>query len=315
MRFNEFVGFRLNCKVRAVLDNVEYHPFHMHKDIIEAILLLDGSATVTDCAADHMLTAGDVYIFNALDPHRITSERDNIILTVHIERSYYSSMFNELEEKHFTCDSYTRRNRYPNEFYHLRFLLASIWQEYSGEVPSELAAGQLGGEFLQLLYDRYRDYYYVENGRNGYEIRSLDAKETSDDYFDKFYPILDYIYDNCSKKISLEEIAEKEYLSPSYLSRYIKKTFGLGFSQILSLARCEEAERLLSGTEKNLEEIAREAGFANRNHLSANFMRWYSKTPAQFRKSIRDDLDREIIYRPFDKKKARRILEGYLDGH
>ncbi|MBQ9931286.1 MAG: helix-turn-helix transcriptional regulator, partial [Firmicutes bacterium] len=89
----------------------------------------------------------------------------------------------------------------------------------------------------------------------------------------------------------------------------------LSFSDLLSLACCEYAQRLLGSTHDTVDQIASLSGFANRKHLGTQFQKWFHMTPSEYRKSLANQYGNpnEIIRRPFDWEEAERILnEEYL---
>ena len=60
--------------------------------------------------------------------------------------------------------------------------------------------------------------------------------------------ISDYIIENYQHKISLQSIAEKFAVSPSYLSRIFKKTQGVNIKNFINQIRMEHAkEKILQG--------------------------------------------------------------------
>lgn len=131
------------------------------------------------------------------------------------------------------------------------------------------------------------------------------------------YRVIDYVRRHYSEKLSLTGLAEMEFLSPAHLSRYIKDTLGLSFSQLISLTRCENAAHLLSAANKTVDQIAAETGFANRNHMAVQFKKWYDKTPSGYRDAIREDLKptATIKHRTFDYDFAKVLLDMHLDEY
>ena len=128
--------------------------------------------------------------------------------------------------------------------------------------------------------------------------------------------VVDLVYQHFADKLTLTDMAAQTYVSPSHLSRSIKKTVGLTFSEILSLARSEEVERLLFTTNKTVDEIADQVGFANRKHLAINFKKWYKKTPTAFRQTLQKDqrLTHQPFLRTVDEARAKNALEEWNQG-
>jgi xylan 1,4-beta-xylosidase len=314
--FRENIGYKLNSRVRASLECITHYPFHMHTSAIEIICVLDGAVGISDSALNHKLSAGDVYIFNARDPHKLaTVSEKNIILTVQIDIDYYKRYFKRLDLTYFICDSFINREQLAGELRYLRFLLAQIYAEYRSPEVSESRLEALVKELLGFLSEQFQYYTYSKSQENSYDIVRRQEMKARDPCYNRIYDIIDYIYENFRRKIRLGDIAKREFLSVYYLSRYIKKACGLSFSELVAIARCEEAERLLGSTNKTVDEIALEVGFANRKHLTTYFRDWFHMTPSEYRRS----LSRQFGGRPspqygdLDEECAASVLEVYLN--
>jgi AraC-type DNA-binding domain-containing proteins len=288
----------------------------MHASAIEIICVLDGVVSISDSALNHKLSAGDVYIFNARDPHKITSiSENNIILTVQIDIDYYKKYQKRLDMTYFICDSFINKDQLVCELRYLRFMLASIYMEYYSKDISESRLENLTRELLNFLSDQFQYYTYSKSQENSYDIIRRQEMKSDDPYFNRIYDIIDYIYENFRRKLLLDEIAKREFLSVSYLSRYIKKACGLSFSELVAIARCEEAERLLGATNKPVDEIALEVGFSNRKHLAIFFKDWFHQTPTEYRRALSLQFGGHPIpqYSSYDANSAASILEAYLN--
>lgn len=317
MNFNEFVGFKLSSNVRASLKNIEYHHFHMHKNIMEIICVLDGSVEISDGALDRNLSPGDVYIFNAHDSHRISSHESNIILTIHIQQDYYSQFFPDISEYYFLCDSYKHKEKNSNDLYHLRFLMSKLYFEYAKEIVSDRKLEELTCDLLKLMFNKFQYYVFRKISYGTYEVQQRQVRVNDNNCVNRVYTIINYIFNHFSNKLRLEDIAAKEYLSVPYLSKCIKEVSGLTFGELLSLARCEETERLLVNTSKSVDEIASQVGFASRSHLAINFKKWFRKTPSEYRQKIIFDLNNptKVLQNSFDNNFAEIIMNNYLDDN
>lgn len=315
MQYIETVGYKSSARIKAKLESIAYYPFHLHNEDIEIICLLNGSAEICDSAATYDLSYGDVHIFNCKDPHKICSnDPESVILTVHIDSTYYSQYFPHLEDAYFICDTYGEANSYSLDIRPLRFQLAKLYYAYSGACR-DLELESHARELLALLVSQFQQYVYEpDESKTAHIVRLQNLGRICQNY-DRMYRIVDYVYDHYMEKLSLAQIADMEYLSPAHLSRYMKRTLGLTFSQLVSLTRCEMASVLLAATDKTVDQIALETGFSNRKHLALQFRKWYHKTPSQYRNSILKDLsaDTKIRLRSFDYEFATVILNMYLD--
>lgn len=317
MRFNEYVGFKLNTGVRVSLDATRIYPFHLHADVLELVGLLYGSVTISDCATDHLLSPGDIYIFNPNDPHRIVANEESGILTIQIQRDAFTPLFPDLKEMYYVCQPFEGEDGMSDsELRGLRFLMAKLWQTYNQTVVGEQHITRLTEELLQMLLEEFTCYTYRKNSMGELEIVRQPDSARNLSSMKRYYHVADQIYRRFQSNLMLTDLAAEIYVSPEHLSRSLKSTVGLTFSELLSLARSEEAERLLFTTQKNVDEIANQVGFANRKHLAMNFKKWYKKTPTAFRQTLRKDQfgTKGPVFGKIDENRAKTVLDGWLDG-
>ncbi|MGZ7459128.1 helix-turn-helix domain-containing protein [Pseudomonas sp. Ma2-10] len=92
----------------------------------------------------------------------------------------------------------------------------------------------------------------------------------------------DYIRDNCTYMLKLEDICEAAQLSPSYLIRAFKQHYRMTPHAFLVNRRIQFArDQLRSG--KLIADVALEAGFADQAHLQRAFKQHLAATPGQYR--------------------------------
>ncbi|MBB6690246.1 AraC family transcriptional regulator [Cohnella xylanilytica] len=82
---------------------------------------------------------------------------------------------------------------------------------------------------------------------------------------------------------SLQRIADRFGMSPSNFSHYFKKTFGQNFKEYIDLQRIQKSARLLRDTNQTLDEVSRQAGFANTSSFIRSFKKIVGTTPGQYR--------------------------------
>jgi AraC-like DNA-binding protein/ligand-binding sensor protein len=92
-----------------------------------------------------------------------------------------------------------------------------------------------------------------------------------------------YIWENYTRKISLQEIAEVSGLSTPYFSTVFKNEMGENLSSYINRLRVEEASRLLTKTRMAISDIARSCGFEDQSWFSKIFKSFTGVSPGKFR--------------------------------
>lgn len=100
--------------------------------------------------------------------------------------------------------------------------------------------------------------------------------------------ILEYINSNYTDELSLNFLADKFNISPSYLSKLIKKHCGVGFANYIAGLRINAAKEMLLNTNKTVTDIYTEAGFNNRRTFIRTFKTFVGVSPTDFRKSSKN---------------------------
>ncbi|WP_106765829.1 response regulator [Paenibacillus faecalis] len=85
------------------------------------------------------------------------------------------------------------------------------------------------------------------------------------------------------RDISVEEIAERVYLSPNYLSHLFKKQAGVSIIKYITSVRMERAKDLLQNTNKKIADISEETGYRNVAYFCSLFKTYFGIAPTQFR--------------------------------
>jgi AraC-like DNA-binding protein len=107
-----------------------------------------------------------------------------------------------------------------------------------------------------------------------------------EEFDDNFLKIVDYINENISRRITLEELAAISHLNPTYFSDKFTKIMGLRPTQYVIKRRVETAQLNLMTTEKNLSEIAYETGFSDLAHFNRAFKKMLGITPSKYRQAL-----------------------------
>ena len=82
-----------------------------------------------------------------------------------------------------------------------------------------------------------------------------------------FYEIADYLSQNCEQQLSLEEIAQRFYLSKYYVCRLFKEVTGYSINEYINIHRVQKAQWYLTETDLSISEIAGRIGLESMTHF------------------------------------------------
>lgn len=94
---------------------------------------------------------------------------------------------------------------------------------------------------------------------------------------------IQYIAQNFSRNLSLDEVARHVHLNPAYFSTIFKQSTGSSFKEYLNMVRIEESKRLLANTNYSVIDIALATGFEDQSYFSKVFKKYTGLTPKQYR--------------------------------
>ncbi|WP_056949328.1 helix-turn-helix domain-containing protein [Lentilactobacillus kisonensis] len=107
--------------------------------------------------------------------------------------------------------------------------------------------------------------------------------DTSGNIYHSLQACLNYIKNNIDQTISLDEVAQHVFLSPSYLSRIFKKTMHVNFIDYINNQKIAIAGEQLCLTESPVSHIAKQIGFAQTSYFTKIFKQHTGLTPSEFR--------------------------------
>lgn len=95
--------------------------------------------------------------------------------------------------------------------------------------------------------------------------------------------IKDFIRTHYNENITINEIAQSVYLSPSYANFIFKKETGYTLIEYLTKIRIDKAKELLKNSLLKVYEIAEEVGYNNTSYFSSVFKENVGMTPLEYR--------------------------------
>jgi len=94
---------------------------------------------------------------------------------------------------------------------------------------------------------------------------------------------MDYINEHYTEQITLNDVAEKIFVSSCYISRMFKKELGKNFVDYLNGLRMERAKELLKDPKYKTYEIAELVGIPDAHYFSRLFKKYEGLTPTEYK--------------------------------
>jgi AraC-like DNA-binding protein/mannose-6-phosphate isomerase-like protein (cupin superfamily) len=238
------------------------------------------------------ITKGNIFVIPPYIPHYITFEPEDglEIIEFEFELEFINEAFNIMENADSIFDfayiepflvSETqikpRLNLVGKAQVEVESLLNEALKEYAEKKAGyELIAKSL---LLKLL---------VITGRHfSRELEKSPDQSVFKQYRDDISKAFEYVKNNYSSDINLNNIAKKYFFSPSYFSYLFKTISGKTFTNYVNDLRIAMAMELLYSTNKKVIDISNETGFNNVTHFNRIFKKKTGMSPLAYR-STRD---------------------------
>lgn len=112
----------------------------------------------------------------------------------------------------------------------------------------------------------------------------------SSDQADVICRILNYLNDNFTQRLTVEQVAAHFGYSRSRFSHLFKSTIGYSLPQYLNMLRCRSVSESLLSTDTPVVDLAVNAGFNNAHTFYSAFKSYYHMTPREYIRQHKDAL-------------------------
>ena len=228
------------------------------------LVVLDGEGTLNYCGTRHRISAGDCALINRARPysHESSATHPWSLKWVH---------FNGLEASFYYDYFISRENSYlfrPRSILPFTDVLDQLYLCQQNKNPlMELTSNKYLTDMITLCFT---------------ENESLKMGEYT--IPDKLKQIHEYISENYSRKISLEDLADRFFISKFHLSREYKKIYGTTLGNALTNLRLSHAKSMLRFSDDSIDTIALSCGFQDTGYFIKVFKKAENMTPLQYRK-------------------------------
>ncbi|WP_088103689.1 helix-turn-helix domain-containing protein [Halalkalibacter urbisdiaboli] len=245
---------------------------HTHSTY-ELFYVLNGGKVFFINETVYIAQKGDLILIQPNDIHRTNSSDElkceRILLNVSD-----SFIDKELTRFHFRFSSFSR------SLFRFRLNKQAIIEELLQKMLEECQTKHIGYEtylralLMELLILMHRFDQQV----------SKQLEPPTHPLYQKISEMARYMRKHYQSKLTLAEIAQRFFISPSYLSRSFKLITGFQFKDYLQIIRVQEAKRLLRETDKPIGRIAEEVGFEYVANFNVTFKKITGITPRDYRK-------------------------------
>ncbi|GBF78172.1 DNA-binding response regulator [Paenibacillus sp. 598K] len=91
-----------------------------------------------------------------------------------------------------------------------------------------------------------------------------------------------YVQEHYSEELTLDDIAEKVYLTRNYLSQLFKEVTGENYNSYITRVRMEKAKEMMLSGKYKLYEVAIRVGYKNNAYFSQQFKKYTGKSPSEY---------------------------------
>lgn len=273
---NDTIFYSFDYDVRSAEVNMEFQHFH---PFFEMCIFLCPNAVHFIEGIPYEVQAFDMV---GLYPNRLHKTEyppgrpcKRLIIQFNIP-SHISGLSNEYEQLLDIFNRQTPIFRFDSELQkHLCARLNDIYRLAQQNHPMRnLRIHQKFIEFLILLYLNQHSNIYT----NETEMSDLEQK---------IYSVAGYIHSHYPENLSLELLAAKHDLSPSYLSHRFKEVTGFSVTDYIQMTRVRNVQALLINTNTPITEISEPCGFNSFSQFNRVFRKYIGMSPSKYRKMHR----------------------------
>ena len=263
---------------------------HTH-DFIEIVYVYDGKGYHIYNNVTYPVSKGELYIINSRTPHCFyptgkSNSEHLVVYNLCFLPEFISSINIHLPILVELTDIMLYKSLYPDEII------------YS---PDLKLSGSMRTEIEQLYEKMYLEFTskginYVELLRLSlcelllkihrfYQQNHASPESAVIKYRHQLIPdCIQYLRENYSKKVTIEELSNNFFLSKSYLSSLFKKATGSGVVEYLQHIRIERACELLTNTTLSITEISTQVGYTDYRFFNKSFKKITGVTAHEYRK-------------------------------
>ena len=128
--------------------------------------------------------------------------------------------------------------------------------------------------------------YFIRFMRENHTPAMEDTDVNAPAKYRNIYAVADYISVHFDEAITLDQLADRFFISKYYLSRTFKEITGYGISEYMNIHRIRAAKRLLEETDMSVLQIAHKLGYESITYFEKVFKTYMTMSPLKYRKTL-----------------------------
>ena len=261
----------INSETVFVIEKTFYNPIlipvHWHDNYLEIELITGGGGTEIFNGEEFRQKKGDVTILSYTDFHALNIEKNTSIFKINIS---YDMLDPEI--KSYLTENNNIRFSFEEKDYNYIYALCKKLEKYFHE-PQNILSTMAGKAIISTLI--------TETIRQCATHKSVQKKPK------QIQTIIQYINQNISSDLTLDNLANHFGTSANYLGKLFKKNIGVPYNEYLNRIRLKLACTMISSSNVSMKEIAHNSGFSSLEYFYYVFKKYNNMTPSQYRENTK----------------------------
>jgi len=239
-------------------------PKHTH-DTVSVGIVEQGQGTFYYQGQVHKIGPGDIALIPAGEVHACNPQNNSgwTYRMFYIDPDWLRRIAEESTKSGWDIPNFSTPVVQQPTLFHSLIQLHSVIESPAGKLEKE---SYLNATFTQLINEHSDRTPQTSIPRESRSIKTA----------------LDYLTDNLTKNVSLNELSSLAGFSAYHFLRVFRDTVGLPPHAYQTQLRINLAKRLLAGG-KEIIDVAHDTGFTDQSHFSNKFRRLVGATPRQYK--------------------------------
>lgn len=264
-------------------DNPVCQGYHCHEGCEIMQIWSDGGYVLVDDKL-YPMSAGNIYIVNALESHCTNPDTDKPYIRNKITFSLYRlrAILEEMNQLYLLDPFLNNREGFSHMLIpdkKTKEAVDELFKKIDFEINARETAYVAGiySYIIEMLVIVYRCYENDDSSLKSYIQKPNQHIQNT----------INYINNHLTDSLTIDDICANLHLSKYYLCHMFKKMTGITLMHYISQRRISLSKKLLISNDNPISEITFDCGFKSFSHFSRTFCSLTGFTPLEYRKRYR----------------------------